>query len=413
MRASSLPGGEAAHVGWRWLRSMCVAAAIGVLLPAGLEGQLRRTGSVAAEVRGFFNEPLQDVQARHSAAIALQPEFSYGWDRRRQSVTFEPFIRIDFADNERTHLDVRELAWERAWRDWALRVGVRTVFWGVTESAHLVDVINQTDFVENLDGEDKLGQPMINLAAIRNWGTIDLFVLPGFRERTFPGEDGRLRFPAVVSDEPQYVSDAEQARVDLAARWSHFIGAFDLGASYFWGTDRDPRFLVSSSGPSPLLVPRYDVVHQFGLDVQYTTGPWLWKAEGITREGREQDLFYSFVGGFERTLYQIAGSDADLGLILEYLYHDRGDEALTPFANDVFVGGRLALNDVQSTELLGGGIVDAKTGSALVRLEGSRRVGSSWTADLEVAVFVGIEPEELFYGLRSDDFLSVTVTRWF
>ena len=47
-----------------------------------------------------------------------------------------------------------------------MRLGLRKVYWGVTESQHLVDVINQTEGVENLDGEDKLGQPMLNLALI-------------------------------------------------------------------------------------------------------------------------------------------------------------------------------------------------------------------------------------------------------
>ena len=44
--------------------------------------------------------------------------------------------------------------------------GVRRVFWGVAESNHLVDVINQTDAIENPDQEDKLGQPMLNLAYV-------------------------------------------------------------------------------------------------------------------------------------------------------------------------------------------------------------------------------------------------------
>jgi len=54
-------------------------------------------------------------------------------------------------------------------------------FWGVTEFQHLVDIINQTDLVENIDTEDKLGQPMINLALINDWGTVDLFIMPYFR----------------------------------------------------------------------------------------------------------------------------------------------------------------------------------------------------------------------------------------
>ena len=50
------------------------------------------------------------------------------------------------------------------------RVGVGKVFWGVTESQHLVDIINQTDLVENIDTEDKLGQPMLETTWLQNWG---------------------------------------------------------------------------------------------------------------------------------------------------------------------------------------------------------------------------------------------------
>ena len=53
------------------------------------------------------------------------------------------------------------------------------MFWGVTESQHLVDVVNQTDLVENPDGEEKLGQLMVNLTVARSWGTLNLFVAPG------------------------------------------------------------------------------------------------------------------------------------------------------------------------------------------------------------------------------------------
>jgi glycosyltransferase involved in cell wall biosynthesis len=43
-------------------------------------------------------------------------------------------------------------------------------------------VINQTDLVENSDGEDKLGQAMINLSVYQDWGAVDIFVLPSLNE---------------------------------------------------------------------------------------------------------------------------------------------------------------------------------------------------------------------------------------
>ena len=104
-----------------------------------------------------------------------------------------------------------------------------------------MNIINQVDLVEDLDGEDYLGQPMINFTTFQDWGQIDVYVLPGFRERTFPGRDGRLRTPIpVATSQPVYTSDLGQKHVDVAARYSHYFGDLDVGLYYFWGTGREP-----------------------------------------------------------------------------------------------------------------------------------------------------------------------------
>jgi len=145
------------------------------------------SGNIAAEYRYFSDAPLSATQHDNYTSISIQPEWFHEWDGGKQSLTFTPFLRQDQHDDERSHSDIRELTWLKAADDWELRIGIRKIFWGVTESQHLVDIINQTDLVENTDGEDKLGQPMVNVALIRDWGTLDLFVLPYFRERTFAG----------------------------------------------------------------------------------------------------------------------------------------------------------------------------------------------------------------------------------
>ena len=88
-------------------------------------------------------------------------------DAAGRSLTFAPFFRYDNTDSRRTHADLREayllLFGEIGEGEWELRVGVDQVFWGVTESQHLVDIVNQVDFVEHPAGEAKLGQPMVQL----------------------------------------------------------------------------------------------------------------------------------------------------------------------------------------------------------------------------------------------------------
>jgi hypothetical protein len=374
------------------------------------------SGYVGGELRLFPSGSDLDDAYHASFSLAAEPEYYHSWDDGYQSLTFKPFLRVDSHDSHRTHFDLRELYWEKAAENWELRAGVRRVFWGKTESQHLVDIINQTDLVENIDTEDKLGQPMINLALVRDWGTLDLFLLPGFRERTFPDEDARLRGPLPIkADDARYESGAKQWHVDFAARWSHFIGNWDLGVSHFHGTSREPRLVPDlSRGLRHIeLVPYYDQIDQTGVDLQYTKGSWLWKFEGIHRSGMG-DTYNAITAGFEYTLYGVFNSDADMGLLMEYLYDDRGDGATTPYQRDIFLGTRVSLNDVQTTQILAGAIVDQHTGATLLRLEASRRLGKAWRLTIEANAFLNVpSSDRLLHGIRQDDYLQIGANWYF
>lgn len=374
------------------------------------------SGYVAMEWRGFNQAPLDDRQFEHNQfSLSVQPEFYTSWDNDRQSFTFVPYARIDQQDSERTHFDIRELTWMKVAEKWELRLGIRKLFWGVTESQHLVDIINQTDAVENTDGEDKLGQPMVNLALIdSDWGTLDLFILTGFRERTFAGVDGRLRTPLPVdTDAAQYESSREEKHIDWAARWQQTLGDWEVGLSYFQGTGRDPLLLPKTNAAGkPVLIPYYEQIRQTGLDVQWIYEDWLWKLEAIHRDSDRQN-FLAATGGFEYTFVGIMDSSWDLGLIGEYLYDDRDDEALTAFQNDLFAGLRLTLNDAQSSELLMGVIQDLDHNGRLFSLEASRRLGESWKLTVEARLFSDIAQSDPFYSVRDDDHIQVELAWYF
>jgi len=383
------------------------------LLPSlSLAGDGEWTGNLSAEIRYFLNEPFDSRQYSHgNVSVAAQPEYYKKWDNGDQSFIFTPFLRIDQNDSERTHADIRELAWLKVTNDWELRAGIRKIFWGVTESQHLVDIINQTDLVENLDGEDKLGQPMINLALVTDRGTLDLFLLTGFRERTFPGKEGRLRTGLVVdTDHPVYESSAKEKHTDFAARWYQTAGPLDIGISYFNGTSRDPRFIPDSGGTA--LLPVYDIINQTGIDAQATLANWLWKLELISRGG-QGERYTALTGGFEYTFVGIFETAYDLGVIAEYLYDDRDEKATTPFANDMMIGTRFTFNDEQSTELLAGLITDIDEGSIMLNVEASRRLGNAWKLSVEARAFSNIDATEPLYSFRKDDYLQAELAWYF
>jgi hypothetical protein len=374
------------------------------------------SGYVAGEFRYFPHSPLSDEQFEHvDLSIAAQPQYHLKWDNGYQTFTFVPFIRADWQDQERTHFDIRELTWLKAERSWELRLGIRKLFWGVTESQHLVDIINQTDLIENLDGEEKLGQPMINFALIKDWGTVDFFLLPYFRERTFPGEKGRLLAGGIpiATDQARYESGAKEKHLDFAVRWYHYFGDIDIGLSHFSGTSREPRLLPETDGVGQLhLIPYYEQIHQTGLDLQITKEEILGKLELISRQN-EQGRYTALTGGFEYTFVGVFDSDADVGLLGEYLFDDRKDNATTPFENDLMIGTRLTFNDIQSTELLAGIIFDLDSTARFYNLEASRRLGDSWKLTLEARIYSDMPTDDLSYGLREDDYLQLELAWYF
>jgi len=381
------------------------------------------SGDITFQNRAFLHDPQINNPEQHNNYVSLSSEIEYysNLESDDKSITFTPFVRIDQYDNERTHGDLRELHFQQVFDTWELRVGISKVYWGVTESQHLVDVINQTDNVENTDGEDKLGQPMIKATFERDWGTVDVFILPYFRERTFQDIEGRPRsYPVVDSDQVNYESSDEEKNIDYAFRWFQYFGDLEIGLAYFNGTSREPLFRAPTNNSNTLSL-YYPQMQQASIDAQLTTEEWLWKFEAIARDWQSTDIndqlfdeqFFAMTGGFEYTFVGVFESDADIGLVSEYLYDDRGIEATAIFQNDLMMGLRLAMNDADSSEALLGVIYDLDNQERLISLEAKKRFSENWTASLEIRGFNKIDRLSRLKGIEDDDFIQLDIAYFF
>lgn len=367
------------------------------------------TGSLGSENRFYTHSAQDPLKPNHwNPSFFLEPELYHEWDHQNQSLTITPYVRWDHLDDERTHFDVRELFWLYVGDQWELRVGVNKIFWGVTESVHLVDIINQTDFVEQLDQEDKLGQPMIQATFILDWGIWDFIILPYFRERNFLENKNRISF-GTINKYAEYESRLEEWHPDWAMRYSHTFGYFDLGLSYFNGTNREPRFLFNQNQP---ITPRYDLIWQTSMDLQWTYEGWLLKTEWIYRDS-DYEQFHAMATGFEYTLVGIFNSKIDLGLIGEILWDERGDALNAPLSHDLFLGSRWVLNDVHSSEILAGCIKDIKNDSLIFSVEASRRIGNDWKISFEARFFSQVEMDSTFAIYHQDDYIQLELVRFF
>ncbi len=395
-----------------------------------LAGELELGGVLGLEGRAFPEKPALPGQLKHfQTSATLEGDVRWENEARTVQAVFVPFVRFDAQDEERSHGDLREAYVRYIGDEFDLLVGLGKVFWGVMESRHLIDIINQDDGLEDIDGEDKLGQPMVKLSLFQDWGQLDLFVMSGFRERAFPGIDGRLRGALLVDDDDVlFESPARHGHIDLAARYSNYFGDVDMSLSVFHGTSREPRLALNATGTA--LRPIYDQITQVGLAVQYTSDATLWKLEAMGRDGY-RDAFVAVSGGVEYTLYQIAGSDWDLGLLTEFHYDGRESFSfadprlaqglipfetpapLTPFDEDLFFGARLAANDMQDTQILGGAVIDVNDGSTSLFIEAQRRLGQDWTAELEGRFFANVNSQNALAGFKGDGFVTLRLARHF
>ena len=398
-------------------RAAAALLATGLAWPALADDgpEVELFGEIEVEGTLFAEEPQFASQNRDGFSLAGQVTFQAKWNDGDIVLKITPFGRVDSADGRRTHWDIREAKVDAAFGDWSFTIGADTLFWGKTEALHLVDIINQTDSVEGLDDEDRLGQPMLKIGYTAEIGEFSVFYLPYFRERTFPGREGRLRTnPPVNTGAAVYDTGAKEWTPSFAARFTGVFDDVDLGLSAFWGLGRDPAFFFDGS----TLRPFYEVITQVGFDVQYTSGDTLWKGEGIFRWGQKNALFReqnfgALTGGIEHTLNGVFDSNADLGLIAEYAWDSRGDKALTNFQNDLILGTRLALNDAEDTSLLLTGSLDLTDGSSGVRIEAERRIADNWKASIEGQAFFGIDRTGPGGGFADDHFLRLKLTYFF
>ncbi len=202
---------------------------------------------------------------------------------------------------------------------------------------------------------------------------------------------------------------------------------------------------VTITPVNPHLVPAYDQMEQTGLELQYLTEGWFLKLEAIHYSSKVQS-YTAVATGFEYTWGAVFRSALDVSLIGEYLYDDRGSlspnspqgrairkfisgedftvaeardlqdikpQSFSPFQDDIFIGSRIAFNDVQSTQILAGVILDRESDAWLGSIEASRRLGENWKLSVELRTFEDIEITDPLYSVSQDSLLQLELTRYF
>ena len=234
--------------------------------------------------------------------------------------------------------------------------GVGRVFWGVAESRHLVNIINQPDYRFASDGLSALGQPMLSAATDWRGARWQAWVLPCYRPQALPGGDARW-------------IGMRCARRDVALRADWSRGPADVGLAYFNGHARDP---VTAHG-----VAQYPVLRRWSLDAQLTLGSYLWKLEAL-REASALHRRHASVAGVEYTVAQLA-STFDIAM----LYENLRESDCPPLTCANVVGLRIGANDSAGSALLLTRSSAAGTHAASYLVRAERRLSHQVSVKLE------------------------------
>jgi len=104
----------------------------------------------------------------------------------------------------------------------------------------------------------------------------------------------------------------------------------------------------------------------------------------------------------------------DLGIVVEYLWDQRGEaDATQPFQNDLLAGFRFALNDERSTDALFGIIQDFDGGATSISLEASTRLFDAHRLTIEARHFANTSGDPILSGFENESFIKLDFSYFF
>lgn len=346
-------------------------------------------------------------QDRESDRVAFRLEPEWTWSDSRYRLVVAPRLFIDGRDSGRSRSDLVELHGGVRWDANQIKLGISRVFWGVTESRHLVDIINPPDLALHYSGdEQRLPTAMLQVSRTTDFGQVEIFGLPWERDPRYPGKLGRPNTELPVSGEVVHPDGLPPA---FASRWAWSQGNFDSHVYYFRGLDREsvltPR--LQTFAPPIALEASRKLIRQWGWDLQMPLDNWLIKSEVIYRSGYSRS-FAAAVLGAEYAMNGFMGSVADVAVMAEYQADPRpADAPLAPMNHAWFGGVRVALNDPASSEFKLGLLRDVATPAYIWRGDFSRRLQEHWTLSGSFNLFRKVAAEQALRGYAADSYLEL------
>lgn len=310
--------------------------------------------------------------------------------------------------------DIRELRLSYYNLPVEIYAGILMERWGVLEAFSPLEILNPRDRVENFRGDIKLGIPGGKISYLHDSGKIAMWLLPYGREARLAEGTDRFRTSAFAFSDG--VFEEGQNALSSAIRISQILDTVEFSLSYYKGHARSPYFTANLDEVGTItLQPYYAQIEQAGFELLWIKGQLLVKLESIYSSSDSGD-FIGFGTGMEYEFPRFGLGKTSLTLYGEYYYDNRElarNFSLTAFQNDIFLGLRLARNNLSSTEYQVRFTHDLENYSIVWDLRAKTRIKQQWFIEAILDKFVHVNQDPALTSFASDSRVTVNVVLGF
>ncbi len=321
-------------------------------------------GNIGFESQYFSH----DIKGKRDSSLALRLEVEFKYKLGNSEIAMELKGIFDKEDENRRYVDFNELYYKYNFDDSDILIGRNIRFWGALEFYNLVDIFNTKDFLDNpFDYDSKLGS--WNVAFTHYLENSEISLIVKLKEENQPMQDRDSIYYFLPQDYNENLKSKNRPSVFLKYSGSGDELQIDYSLIYLNGFDNN-RYL---SFENAKLRQNAYIVNKFLSYATLVLDSTIYKGEfSYTLSDDEKISNYTEVGvGLEHTLYSFY-DNKDLGLLVEYYKNDSNTQSF--FANDLTLGFRLSVNDMSSSEILGGISIDLENQEKIMFIKYDTRV---------------------------------------
>ena len=369
------------------------------------------------EIKEFHKkEAYSNQQNTYSSFIKSEIFFDF-----KNDIVFlmEPYFRYDHHDKNRSLFDFKENNLTYYYNDIQVKAGISEIFWGITESKNLVDIINVKDVTDG-DQKAKLGQSLLAFSNYsEKFGSIDFYYLPFFKNSSQIGETGRLRLSKPIENyNIVYAGGAGPKVPSWALKWENSFGILDFSLQGFRGNSRESSTIAKLEDSQLKYFQGYERISQIGSYIQVISGPIIYKLEAIKRNGQKNAInirenFFSYTLGLEYLINNLFENKWDITSFIEYHNDNRNNDSTDIFQNDLFLATKLNFNNIKGTEFFTSITLDIDGGGNTSSLELSSRVTDNTRVTGSYNSYWSVNDKDILYSFRRDNYFRIKVIKYF